>query len=229
MPKSESYPHQQTNVKWESQDGKIVLYVDHTNRIFGTLFDGENLTHIYADDNTPGHIYIYPITFHNGEIFYWTGDRIHSDISLIEGTYRYNWRGKADKIKITIEVSTTDFEVGKTLVLYRTAENLAPEEIPEPPIVLPDYYYVYEKYKDLFEPDIFSLRKKSIIEKYGDFDFCLEDDYHEDCYYIIETDEEGNPKYLLLCTFNGEDGEVPRWFAQLGTPEIFGISDTLSQ
>ncbi len=211
-------PCEQLYTKWESEDGKIVLYVDGDQRFFGTIDGGEEKIDVRVSIPIPGeHMWVHPILTYDGEEFNMGWDRI-IDIPLVEHwMYKYNSSpGKNNKIVITVE-ETTYFEVGQKIVLWRTGENLSSEEIEYPPIKLPEYYYLYEEYEDLLEHRL--ATEEEIVEKYGSFDYQKYDDRlpYKYGYYIGETDEYGNPKYLICVEVFQDDGRF--LMAYLTTPK----------
>lgn len=211
-------PCEQLYTKWESEDGKIVLYVDEDPWFFGTIDAGEEKIDVCVSIPIPGeHMWVEPILTYDGEDINRGRNEI-IDIPLVEHwMYKYNSSpGKNNKIVITVE-ETTYFEVGQKIVLWRTGENLSPEEIEYPPIKLPEYYYLYEEYEDLFNRRL--ATEEEIVEKYGPFDYQKYDDRlpYKYGYYIGETDEYGNPKYLICVEVFQDDGRF--LMAHLTTPK----------
>ena len=211
-------PTEQLYTKWESEDGKIVFYVDGEQRFFGTIDDGKEKIDVYAGIAVyGGEMDITPILTYDGEEFNRGWDRIIKPPTLERWLCKYNSSpGKNNKIVITVE-KTTYFEVGQKIVLWRTGENLSPEEIEYPPIKLPEYYYLYEEYEDLLEHRL--ATEEEIVEKYGSFDYQKYDDRlpYKYGYYIGETDEYGNPKYLICVEVFQDDGRF--LMAYLTTPK----------
>lgn len=191
-------PNDQTYTKWESEDGRIVFYVDGERRFFGTIaYNGQNIDVYASIPMYGGEMYIFPILIYDGSEFNRGWD--HVNIAYPIGFWRYKYNSspeKNNKIVIMVE-ETTYFEVGQKIVMWRTEENLTPEEIEYPAIKLPEYYYLYEEYKDLFNRKL--ATEEEIVEKYGPFDYQKYED-ELPCkhgYYIAETDEYGNPKYVV--------------------------------
>ena len=191
-------PTEQTYTKWESEDGRIVLYVDGESWFFGTIaYNGQNID-VYASISVyGGDMDIIPILTYDGIEFNRGWDQIIEPRRLEFWRYKYNPSPeKNNKIDIMVE-ETTYFEVGQKIVMWRTEENLTPKEIEYPSIKLPEYYYLYEEYEDLFNRKL--ATEEEIVEKYGPFDYQKYED-ELPCkhgYYIAETDEYGNPKYVV--------------------------------
>ena len=57
---------------------------------------------------------------------------------------------------------------------------------------------MYEEYEDLFNRKL--ATEEEIVEKYGPFDYQKYEDSvpQKHGYYIAETDEYGNPKYVVV-------------------------------
>ena len=144
-------PCEQCWTKWESEDGRIVLYVDQNQSFFGTITHNGEKIDILISIPIPGeHMWVKPILTYDGERFNMGWDQIIDPPEIEHWRYKYNPSPeKNNKIVIMVE-ETTYFEVGQKIVMWRTEENLTPEEIEYPAIKLPEYYYLYEEYADLF-------------------------------------------------------------------------------
>ena len=192
-------PCEQCWTKWESEDGRIVLYVDQNQSFFGTITHNGEKIDILISIPIPGeHMWVKPILTYDGERFNMGWDQIIDPPEIEHWRYKYNPSPeKNNKIVIMVE-ETTYFEVGQKIVMWRTEENLTPEEIEYPAIKLPEYYYLYEEYEDLFNRKL--ATEKEIVEKYGPFDYQKYEDSvpQKYGYYIAETDEYGNPKYVVV-------------------------------
>lgn len=192
-------PCEQCWTKWESEDGRIVLYVDYNQTFFGTITRNGEKIDILISIPLPGEdMWIEPILTYDGVGFNRGWDRILDPPEIEHWRYKYNPSPeKNNKIVITVE-ETTYFEVGQKIVMWRTEENLTPEEIEYPAIKLPEYYYLYEEYEDLFNRKL--ATEEEIVEKYGPFDYQKYEDSvpQKYGYYIAETDEYGNPKYVVV-------------------------------
>lgn len=192
-------PCEQCWTKWESEDGRIVLYVDQNQSFFGTITHNGEKIDILISIPIPGeHMWVKPILTYDGERFNMGWDQIIDPPEIEHWRYKYNPSPeKNNKIVIMVE-ETTYFEVGQKIVMWRTEENLTPEEIEYPAIKLPEYYYLYEEYADLFNRKL--ATEKEIVEKYGPFDYQKYEDSvpQKYGYYIAETDEYGNPKYVVV-------------------------------
>lgn len=192
-------PCEQCWTKWESEDGRIVLYVDQNQSFFGTITHNGEKIDILISIPIPGeHMWVKPILTYDGERFNMGWDQIIDPPEIEHWRYKYNPSPeKNNKIVIMVE-ETTYFEVGQKIVMWRTEENLTPEEIEYPAIKLPEYYYLYEEYEDLFNRKL--ATEEEIVEKYGPFDYQKYEDSvpQKYGYYIAETDEYGNPKYVVV-------------------------------
>lgn len=192
-------PCEQCWTKWESEDGRIVFYVDQNQSFFGTITHNGEKIDILISIPIPGeHMWVKPILTYDGERFNMGWDQIIDPPEIEHWRYKYNPSPeKNNKIVIMVE-ETTYFEVGQKIVMWRTEENLTPEEIEYPAIKLPEYYYLYEEYEDLFNRKL--ATEEEIVEKYGPFDYQKYEDSvpQKYGYYIAETDEYGNPKYVVV-------------------------------
>ena len=60
-------PNDQTYTKWESEDGRIVFYVDGERRFFGTIaYNGQNIAVYASIPMYGGEMYIFPILIYDG-------------------------------------------------------------------------------------------------------------------------------------------------------------------
>jgi lipoprotein len=192
-------PNAQTYTKWESEDGTFVLYIDGDRQSFGTIFNNGEQFDIVVRWLDGVNLSISPVEVYDGENFvlYWDSVEPPPDEAKNEiWSYKYSPSPNKNNKIILKPTETTKFGTEQKIVLWRIEENLLPEEIEYPSIKLPNYYYLYENYKDLLDWKIKS--QKEIVEKYGAFDI-HNDEYY---YYIVESDEEGNPKYLIQINTN---------------------------
>jgi hypothetical protein len=84
----------------------------------------------------------------------------------------------------------------ETFTMTRVAKDLVPEKIELPPIKLPEYYYLYEKYKDVFDGDLKSF--SDFESKYGKCALVRRSEsIHDTYYYIAEVDSENCPTYYI--------------------------------
>lgn len=192
-------PNAQTYTKWESEDGTFVLYIDGNRQSFGTIFNNGEQFDVVLRWLDGVNLSISPVEVYDGENFvlYWDSVESPPDEAKNEiWSYRYNPSSNKNN-KITLKpTETTKFGIEQNIVLLRVRENLSLEEIEYPPVKLPNYYYLYEKYKDLLDWKI--KKQDEIVEKYGEFDM-YDDGYH---YYIVESDKAGNPQYLIQMSMN---------------------------
>lgn len=189
----------QPYTKWETEDGSFVFYVDGNHQSFGTIVNNGEEQNVWLYWERGGLLVISPIKRYDGKDFSFKWDGIESRIDDDGESWKYYYSVLWENDKIVIKrKEATKFGIGQKLVLRRTGENLTPEEIEYPTIMLPEYYYLYEEYKDLL--DWKAMTKDEIIEKYGPFD--MYDDEMDCYYYVVESDELGNPQYLIEVSLN---------------------------
>lgn len=190
---------EQPYTRWETEDGSFVFYVDGNHQSFGTIISNGEEQNVWLYWERGGLLVISPVKRYDGKDFSFKWDGIGSRIDNDGEDWKYQYSGLWENDKIVVErEEATHFGIDQKLVFRRTGENLTPEEIEYPPIKLPEYYYLYEEYRDLL--DWKSMTKDEIIEKYGPFD--MYDDEKGCYYYVVESDEPGNPQYLIEVNLN---------------------------
>ena len=165
----------------------------------GTIISNGEEQNVWLYWERGGLLVISPVKRYDGKDFSFKWDGIGSRIDNDGEDWKYQYSGLWENDKIVVErEEATHFGIDQKLVFRRTGEHLTPEEIEYPPIKLPEYYYLYEEYRDLL--DWKSMTKDEIIEKYGPFD--MYDDEKGCYYYVVESDEPGNPQYLIEVNLN---------------------------
>lgn len=200
------------NSKWESEDGKVVMYVDKeilersknvlgaVECAFGTVKLNDESVPVYFRF-TWKNLAILPIIFFDGKEFepVWDGAR---KLSTIEGWYtKYTQGSKQIKI-ISNEINIKyDFALPDEWTLHLVEKNLPKDKIAYPEICLPEYYNLYLEYEDLFAK---KMTYQEVVTKYGVCDEYLPHDYDPNSNtlprkgkYYAQSKDFGEPIYYV--------------------------------
>jgi len=201
-------PTDQVNSKWQTDDGSFVFYVTSNNQIYGKINTGDNIEFVELSSFREI-VYIHTIPYFDGYDSDMNWDKIQRNSASSQYVISIGDKYSIKRSLFTPKIEFSAFEesnlnLKKNFTVTRVAENLDPEEIELPPVNLPEYYYLYEKYKDVFDLKIELFSEFESI--YGKCELAT---YHEatidgrikyvidSYYYIADVDEENRPTYYI--------------------------------